>query len=119
MDEAGVNAWVDQYVRAWNSNDPADIGGLFTDDAAYHPGPWDTPWHGRAVIVQQWLARRDEPGTTTFRHAVLAVDGNVGVVRGWTQYHTQPPRAFSNVWVIRFGDDGRCREFTEWWIQRP
>jgi hypothetical protein len=26
-----VRAWVESYVRAWNSNDPAAIGDLFTE----------------------------------------------------------------------------------------
>ena len=27
--------WVAQYVAAWESNDPEQIGALFTDDAVY------------------------------------------------------------------------------------
>ena len=45
---ARVRAWVDGYVRAWNSNDPAAIGALFTEDAAYHTEPYGEPWRGRA-----------------------------------------------------------------------
>jgi hypothetical protein len=26
---------------------------------------------------------------------------------------------FYNCWVIRFDAEGRCREFTEWYIKRP
>jgi hypothetical protein len=26
---------------------------------------------------------------------------------------------FDNCFIIRFGVDGRCREFTEWYMQRP
>ena len=29
-----VTAWVRNYRRAWESNDPGDIGGLFTDGTA-------------------------------------------------------------------------------------
>ena len=28
-----VNSWMDMYERAWTSNDPEDIRGLFTEDA--------------------------------------------------------------------------------------
>jgi uncharacterized protein (TIGR02246 family) len=118
MDAAAVAAWVDNYVRAWNSNDPVDIGGLFTDDAVYFTGPFDQAWQGRDTIVREWLARQDEPGTTTFRYEVLATGPDVGIVRGWTQYHVEPPSEFSNMWLIRFGADGRCREFTEWWVEK-
>jgi uncharacterized protein (TIGR02246 family) len=118
LDVSVVIAWVDEYVRAWNSNDSEDIGRLFTDDAAYYTGPFDTPWKGRDAIGQKWLSRKDEPNTTSFRYEVLANTSDQAVVRGWTHYHNTG-REYSNIWLIRFGADGRCREFTEWWIARP
>ena len=118
MDTSAVTAWVDMYVRAWNSNDPADIGRLFTDDAVYHTGPFDAPWEGREMIIRKWLSRQDAPGTTSFRYEVLASTSDQAVVRGWTHYH-ETGREYSNIWLIRFGMDGRCREFTEWWVARP
>jgi uncharacterized protein (TIGR02246 family) len=119
MEPVAVSAWVDRYVQAWNTNDPAEIGALFTDDAVYYHAPFAAGWHGRATIVAEWLGRKDEPGDTTFRYEVLAAQDGLGIVRGWTHYHTQPPREFSNLWVIRLGADGRCSEFTEWWMQKP
>lgn len=118
MDASAVSAWVDAYVRAWNSNDPADIGGLFTEDAVYHTGPFDAPWEGRAAIVRKWLSRQDAPGTTSFRYEVLTSTSGQAVVRGWTHYQ-ETGREYSNIWLICFGMDGRCREFTEWWVARP
>lgn len=117
MDSSTVTAWVDQYVRAWNSNDPAEIGALFTDDASYFTGPFDAPWVGRDVIVREWLKRQDALGSTTFRYELLATTVETGVVRGWTLYH-DPPTEFSNIWLVRLDPDGRCREFTEWWVDR-
>ena len=117
MDSSTVTAWVDRYVRAWNSNDPAEIGALFSEEARYYTGPFDAPWTGRDTIVRKWLARQDAPGSTSFRYEVLAVTDEAGIIRGWTQYH-QPAREFSNVWLVRFDASGRCQEFTEWWVQR-
>jgi hypothetical protein len=116
MDASAVAAWVDGYVRAWNTNERADIGSLFADNALYYT---DEPWQGRDAIIEGWLGRQDEPGTTTFRYQVLATGPDLGVVRGWTQYLTPPPSEYSNIWLIRFDERGRCREFTEWWVQRP
>jgi hypothetical protein len=28
-------------------------------------------------------------------------------------------RTFSNIFACRFGADGRCREFREWFMERP
>jgi len=117
MNKGHVKKWVDGYVKAWGTNDPADIAALFTPGATYATGPFDRPWRGRDAIVKKWLARRDTPGSWKFRYEVIAVDGNTAVVRGWTKY-LKPAREFSNLWLIRLDSQGRCREFSEWWVQR-
>jgi hypothetical protein len=75
-------------------------------------------WRGRAEIVRRWLERKDEPGDTTFRWRPLAVGPEVAVVQGETVYHSLH-RTYSNLWVIRLDQEGRCTEFTEWWMQHP
>jgi SnoaL-like domain len=118
VDGTQVAAWIDGYVRAWSSNDPGEIGALFTDDAAYYNEPYATPHRGRQAIVEDWLGRRDEPGQASFRWWPLAVTDELAVVQGETVYH-QLRRTYSNLWVIRLAADGRCREFTEWWMRQP
>jgi ketosteroid isomerase-like protein len=116
MNASDVERWVDGYVHAWQSNDPAAIGRLFTDDALYFTAPDRDPWRGRDGIVAGWLERKDEPGQWGFRHEVLAVAGDLGFVRGWTTY-ANPPTEYSNLWVIRLTPAGQCAEFTEWWME--
>lgn len=109
-----IASWVLGYVQAWTSNDPADIGALFSDDARYFTAPFREPWTGREGIVAEWLARRDEPGSWGFRFEILGVEDDVGFVRGWTEYKDDPD--YSNLWVIRLDPAGQCTEFTEWWM---
>jgi uncharacterized protein (TIGR02246 family) len=109
-----LTKWIDGYLRAWNSNDPADIGALFTDDAAYFTAPFRPPWRGREAIIEGWLDRKDEPGETTFEWKPVVVTADVAVIEGTTTY---PTELYSNLWVIRLAADGRCSEFTEWWMQ--
>ena len=116
VDAATLDAWVARYVQAWESNDPADIAGLFTEDARYSTAPDREPWRGRDAIVAGWLDRKDEPGDWTFRHEIVATAGDLGFVRGWTTY-ADPPTTYSNLWVVRFAPDGRASEFTEWWME--
>jgi hypothetical protein len=115
VDRSGVEAWVDRYVQAWGSNDPAEIGALFTEGARYYTAPHREPWEGRQDIVEGWLDRRDESGTWSFRSEVLAVCDDLGFVRGWTEEQGEPD--CSNLWVIRLEEDGRCSEFVEWWME--
>ena len=76
--------WVEGYVRAWGSNDPGDVGDLFTDDARYRTHPDIEPRVGREAIVAGWLEDRDEPGDATFTFEVSGVDGARGFVQGVT-----------------------------------
>jgi ketosteroid isomerase-like protein len=117
MKKEDISKWVGGYLKAWNSNDPEDIRSLFAQDAVYYTGPFDTPWEGRESILKNWLAKKDEPGSFTFRYEVLAVSGSLGVVRGWTTY-LENDADYSNIWTIRLDADGRCEEFTEWWMRR-
>jgi uncharacterized protein (TIGR02246 family) len=111
-----VTGWVEGYVRAWNSNDPEHIAALFAEDAAYYTAPYREPWRGRDAIVTGWLARRDEPGDTTFTWFPVTVSPDLSIVQGITTY---PNRVYSNLWLIRLDTVGQCREFTEWWMKQP
>ena len=122
MDEKTLRAWVDAYVRAWTSNDPTEIGSLFAEDAVYVTSPYEEPWRGRDGIVAAWLERQDEPGRWTFNWEILAIAGDLGFVRGRTDYAAtadEEAETYSNLWVIRFDAAGRCVEFSEWWMKWP
>jgi uncharacterized protein (TIGR02246 family) len=113
-----VTGWVESYRRAWESNDPQDVGGLFTDDAAYFTEPYAKPWLGRDEIVAQWLQRRDEPGDTTFEWHPLIVTEDLAIIEATTVYR-EPARTYSNMWVLRLDHLGQARQFTEWWMKHP
>ncbi|WP_432825258.1 nuclear transport factor 2 family protein [Dactylosporangium sp. CA-092794] len=113
-DLEAVTQWVEGYVRAWNSNEPADIGALFAEDAAYYPAPFREPWRGRAAIVAEWLTHADAPGRTAFSWFPVTVGPDLSIVQGTTTY---PTAVYSNLWLIRLDTVGQCREFTEWWME--
>jgi len=121
MGASDLERWVQGYVRAWLSNDPDDIGGLFTDDATYRTAPDAEPWTGREAIVAGWLEHRDEPGAATFTFEVVGLDGHRGFVQGATTYRADDERAertYDNLWMIDLTDDGRASAYTEWFIRR-
>ena len=131
MDRAGAQRWLDRYVAAWLSYDPAEISGLFSEDVEYRYHPYDEPVRGRDAVVASWLgddasdgaSSRDAPGTYDAAYAPVAVDGDVVVATGTSRYRETPEepvvRTYDNCFVLRFDDDGRCREFTEYYVQRP
>ncbi len=109
--------WVHGYVQAWSSNEPRDIGRLFAPGATYYTAPFREPWRGREAIIKGWLGRKDESGTFKFDHEILAVDGELAVVRGVTEY-SSPPMEYANLWLVRLNDERHCTEFVEYWMER-
>ena len=109
-----LETWIAAYRRAWESNEPADIRSLFTADAEYRTAPYSEPWTGHDAIVAGWLEAADEPGDWTFEWAPLVDTEGLSIITGTTVYDDAP--TYSNLWVIRWGDDGRARAFTEWWM---
>lgn len=122
MDRAAFAAWLDRYVDAWRLGDPVAIGDLFSPDARYATGPFDEAIVGRNAVIEYWRDDPDPPGSWQADYEPLAVDGDVFVAHGRTRYLTDDrsavEREFANVFVCRFDSDGRCREFTEYYMRR-
>lgn len=117
MTREGVQAWLGAYVAAWRSYDRAAIGELFAENAAYRYHPYDEPERGRETIVSGWLDEPDEPGSWEASYAPLLVEGDRAVATGETRY--ADGQTFSNLFVLEFDGDGRCRDFTEWYMEQP
>lgn len=104
------------YLRAWESNDPGDIGSLFADDATMRFAPYGEAHRGEDAILEAWLSRGDLPGEWEFEWRPVAIDGDLAIIEGETRYRNG--RIYSNLWLIRLGDDGRCRSFVEWYMNQ-
>jgi hypothetical protein len=128
-DRDSVRRWLEAYVEAWKSYDREAIGELFSEDARCRYHPWDEPIVGRAAIVESWFGvgegapGKDAEGTYEGSYEVAAIDGDLAVVTGESTYRDQPGGpvniVYENCWLVRFDDEGRCREYTEWFMKRP
>jgi ketosteroid isomerase-like protein len=130
MDRNDVNRWLDAYVSAWKSYDRDEIAALFSDDVEYRYHPYDEPIRGRDDVVESWRGEgdhqgaptRDAPGTYEASYRAVAVEGDVAVATGTSTYAGTDGSiraVYDNCFVIRFAGNGRCREFTEWFVERP
>ena len=131
MERADVSRWLDDYVQAWKTYDPDRIAALFAEDVEYCYHPYDEPIAGREAVVESWLGEgghetastRDPEGTYDAAYEPVAVDGEVAVATGSSTYLERPggpvDKVYDNCFVMRFDGDGKCREFTEWFIERP
>lgn len=128
MTHDGVAAWLERYVEAWKSYDRDQIGDLFSEDVVCRYRPFDKPFVGRKAVVDSWLGEAeqegapglDEPGTFEAEYGPVAVDGQTAVAVGRSSYRDEPggeiKRVYFNCFVMRFDDEGRCSEFTEWFM---
>ncbi|KAA3641654.1 MAG: DUF4440 domain-containing protein [Armatimonadetes bacterium] len=112
-----VQSWIDRYVEAWRSYDADAIADLFSADATYAYHPWDEPVVGREAIVASWLNDKDEPGSWEAEYRPLHVIGRDAVIVGETRY--ADGKTWANLFLVTFGDDGRCSTFTEWYMKKP
>ena len=122
MDRADVDRWLDAYVSAWRSNERSEIEALFTEDARYGYHPWDEPIVGAAAIADAWLTDQDDPTRWDASYECHAADGGAAVAVGSSTYLDAGgavEKVYDNVYVLRFAGDGRCSEFTEWFMKRP
>jgi len=131
MDRQAAQDWLNRYVAAWLSYDRDDISALFAEDVSYRYHPYDEPIVGRDEVVASWLGEaesddastRDAPGTYEATYSPVAVDGDTVVATGSSIYRDEPGgpvvRTYENCFVMRFDSEGRCREFTEYYIKRP
>ncbi len=130
MSKADVDRWLQAYVEAWKSYDPDQISALFTEGVQYRYHPYDDPVQGRDAVVDSWLGKGDEAGASTrdqegtydATYRAVAIDGDVAVATGSTTYTKEPggdvESIFHNCFVMRFDSAGRCREFTEWFMEQ-
>ena len=124
-----VFAWVAAHDEAWRSNDPDAIGRLFTEDGIYHLGPWEGPWRGytgpiigREAIADAWASAFDPDERFEADAEIVAIEDRRGVVRRTISYAgtgREPAVRYGSLWVLDFDDEGRCREYQEWFVEEP
>jgi ketosteroid isomerase-like protein len=131
VNRGDVDHWLASYIEAWRTYDREQIAALFSADATYRYHPYDEWVRGRDAIVSSWLGESDAegastpdlPGTWEAAYRTIAVDGDVAVAIGRTTNASEAggpvDHVYDNCFVMRFDADGRCREFTEWYVQRP
>jgi hypothetical protein len=111
-----LDDWMDGYVLAWSSNETDHIRALFTDDAVYDPQTASGELHGIDEIVARWQEIDDQEDNWDFEWLPLVETEDLAVITAKTQYF-EPPLMYRNLFVIRFAEDDRCYDFTEWYIE--
>ncbi len=117
-----LGRWLSAYGAAWERRDAAAFAALFSAEATYQWGPFSEPLHGREEIrarVEEAVSVQED---VRFGYEPLAVtaDGR-GIAHWWVSYRIPTRRAREEndgIFIVALSDDGRCREFREWWNAR-
>lgn len=128
MDRESLSAWIDLYERAWRTNEHDLLEDLFAPQATYRTAPYENPFRGSRAIAAMWKPRSGPEAKFEMSHEVVAVEGDTGVARVKVIY-AEPRVEFTDLWIVRFDDRGRCTAFEEWpfwpsgqdggWIKGP
>jgi ketosteroid isomerase-like protein len=114
MDRDALIRWVDEYERAWRAPGVAALDALFTEDATYSTAPYARPHAGLPAIRAMWEAGRSPGEAFSMTSEVVAVEGDVGVVRVAVHYTAPRDQEYRDLWIVRLAPDGRCASFEEW-----
>lgn len=122
MTHEEVQAWLDGCIEAWRTNDESSVRDLFSTDAVYSYRPWESDKHsarGIDDVVAAWLDHQDDLGAWNARYHPYAVEDERAVAVGWSRYDArddQPERTYHNAFLLRFAHDGKCAEFSEFYM---
>lgn len=117
MIRSEVQNWINSYVAAWRSPSKDKLAELFTVDVRYQlhqAPPWNQSLSDLAELALYWEHVSSEQGEFELQSEIVALEGNVAVVKIDVTYATADPAHWHNVWIIRFADDGRCESYEEW-----
>jgi SnoaL-like domain len=112
--------WINGYERAWRTAGTDALRELFSADASYRMSPYAEPAVGLEAIGELWERERAGPDEEfEMSYEIVAVEDDTAVARIAVRYATGAE--YRDLWIVRFGADGRCQEFEEWpfWPGQP
>lgn len=113
VERSDVEGWVERYERVWRAPGTDGVAELFSEDATYLVSPWAAPVVGIEALRAFWDDERPpESDEFTMRSEVIAVEGDVGVVRVEVD-HARGLR-WRDLWIVRLDPSGRATSFEEW-----
>lgn len=111
-----VDEWLEGYRTAWVEADADAAAALFTTDAEYRKNPYEEPFRGRAGIHEYWTGITAPQSEVVLRYGRPVSEPGRTAVEWWvTMLVDGAEVTIAGEFLLRFDDDGRCRELREYW----
>ena len=123
MEPGHVTEWLKRYVDIWRAGDQERVNELFTDDAVYYLSPFREPKRGLAEIAEYWRLSGDAPDAFEAAYDLVGAGDDFAIATGFSRYfddsRKKVDKEYANLFILRFAEDGRCRDYREWWMEKP
>jgi len=117
-----VQEWADAYAKAWRERDADAAASLFTDDCVYRDHPLQAPHRGARGVRSYWASVTSTQDRVDVRmgEPVESTDGGRAAVEFWVRMLSGGAEVtLMGILLLRFAEDGRCRELREAWFFEP
>ena len=123
-DTNNIEAWLEQYKRSWQQQDPDLVATLFTENARYAVNPLEHVLNGRAEIRAYWNAGGSgSQKNINFEYEIWSVTAEMVIVH-WTASFTRTKTGehvkMDGVFRLIFAplENGGliCSTLEEWWF---
>lgn len=84
-------------------------------------GPYEEPVEGLDSLAALWERERHSADEAfELQTEIVAVEGDTGVVRAEVRYGPPREQEYTDLWVVKLDEAGRCVSFEEWpfWPRR-
>lgn len=119
MNIKALHEWLTAYGQAWETRDPEAAAALFTEDVVYYEKPHTEPARGRKGVRQYWADAVSGQEAVTFSFDILTTSADLSVAH-WLTKLTRVPSGkqvtLDGIFVLKFAENGLCRELREWWF---
>lgn len=114
---AAAQAWADAWARAWRALDLEPLKSIYTTNTVHRSHPFREA--GNPLEYARW-AFSEEEGEPEVWMGDPIVDGDRAAIEWWAVATENGERvSLAGVSCIRFAEDGRAVEQSDYWGQAP